>query len=72
MSEAQQPYIRLDQFLKVVDAVQSGGQAKHLIQGGEVQVNGAVETRRSKKLREGDTVTYAGRTYEVHLPVGGA
>ncbi|NLD72660.1 MAG: RNA-binding S4 domain-containing protein [Chloroflexi bacterium] len=70
MSEEQQPYIRLDQFLKVVDAVQSGGQAKHLIQGGEVLLNGFVETRRSKKLREGDRVELGGTTYEVHLPIG--
>jgi len=45
-----EPVIRLDQFLKLVGLVRSGGQAKHLIQGGQVMLNGVVETRRSKKL----------------------
>jgi ribosome-associated protein len=53
--------IRLDQFLKVSGLVRSGGEAKHLIQGGEVLLNGAVETHRSKKLRPGDKVTLAGQ-----------
>ena len=48
--------IRLDQFLKLVGLVRSGGEAKHLIQGGEVLLNGEVETRRSKKLHAGDRV----------------
>jgi ribosome-associated protein len=52
----EKPTIRLDQFMKLVGLVRSGGEAKHLIQGGEVLVNGEVETRRSKKLRSGDVV----------------
>ncbi len=52
----QESTIRLDQFMKLVGLVRSGGEAKHLIQGGEVLVNGEVETRRSKKLRPGDVV----------------
>jgi len=51
------PVIRLDQFMKLVGMVGSGGQAKHLIQDGQVLVNDVVETRRSKKLRPGDVVT---------------
>ncbi len=42
--------IDLDQFLKAQRLVQSGGQAKHCIQGGEVQVNGEVETRRRRNF----------------------
>ena len=53
---AEEPTIRLDQFMKLVGLVRSGGEAKHLIQGGEVLLNGEVETRRSKKLRHGDVV----------------
>jgi ribosome-associated protein len=49
--------IRLDQFLKLTGLVKSGGEAKHLIQEGQVLLNGEVETRRSKKLHAGDTVT---------------
>lgn len=48
--------IRLDQFLKLVQAVESGGQAKHLIQHGQVLVNGEPETRRGRQLQKGDTV----------------
>jgi ribosome-associated protein len=49
-------YIKLDQFLKLAQFVETGGQAKHLIQSGMVQVNGNVETRRGRKLYHGDTV----------------
>lgn len=52
--------IKLDQFLKLAQVVQSGGQAKLLIQSGQVMVNGAVETRRGRKLRPGDVVVFAG------------
>jgi ribosome-associated protein len=55
--------IRLDQFLKLTGLVKSGGEAKYLIQSGEVLLNGEVEVRRSKKLRAGDVVTLG--DYEV-------
>ena len=48
--------IRLDHFLKVVGAAQTGGHAKILIQDGDIKVNGEVETRRGRKLLEGDVV----------------
>ena len=54
--------IRLDQFLKLLGWVESGGVAKHLIQGGQVLLNGQVETRRSKKLLVGDTVALGENT----------
>ncbi len=57
--------IRLDQYLKLVGAVDSGGEAKHLIQSGAVQVNGEVETRRGRKLVSGDRIEYAGESFEV-------
>lgn len=50
--------IRLDQFLKLAGVADTGGQAKFLIQAGEVLVNGAVETRRRCQLRPGDEVQY--------------
>ena len=55
--------ICLDQFLKLVGIAGTGGQAKLMIQGGEVQVNGEVETRRRRKLAVGDVVEVDGRTY---------
>ncbi|MCH4238673.1 MAG: RNA-binding S4 domain-containing protein [Oscillospiraceae bacterium] len=58
-------FIRLDALLKVAGAVDTGGRAKYVIQGGEVQVNGEVCTMRGKKLRPGDTVDYNGRAFEV-------
>lgn len=61
----EQPVIRLDQFLKLVGLVRSGGEAKYLIQGGSVQLNGVVETQRSKKLHPGDRVTLGETTVTV-------
>jgi ribosome-associated protein len=46
----------LGQALKASDLVGSGGEAKVVIQAGEVRVNGEVETRRGRKLEEGDVV----------------
>ena len=46
----------LGQALKASNAVGSGGEAKVLIQGGDVRVNGEVETRRGRKLKKGDVV----------------
>jgi ribosome-associated protein len=53
-------YIKLDQFLKLAQVVQTGGAAKMLIQSGQVQVNGEVETRRGRKLYHGDVVVVDG------------
>jgi len=50
-------YIKLDQTLKVILGM-SGGEAKDRILAGEVLVNGEVDTRRGKKLREGDRVSF--------------
>ena len=57
--------IRLDQFLKTVGFVGTGGQAKILIQGGQVVVNGQVETRRRKQLSGGDVVEAMGERFVV-------
>ena len=47
-------YIKLDALLKLANVVASGGEAKLLIQEGEVSVNGAPCLQRGKKLRPGD------------------
>ncbi len=57
--------IKLDQFLKLKGIVQTGGEAKLLIQSGEVRVNGKTETRRGRKLVEGDRVSALGETFKV-------
>jgi ribosome-associated protein len=59
--------IKLNQFLKLMGIVPTGGQAKLIIQGGGVQVNGTLETRRGRKLIPGDMVTIEGQTIEVNL-----
>ena len=57
--------IRLDQFLKLHGVAGTGGQAKVLIQSGEVRVNGELETRRGRKLQPGDEVEIEGQQLTV-------
>lgn len=52
--------IKLEQFLKLAQIVATGGQAKMIIQGGHVRVNGQVEMRRGRQLRPGDRVEVDG------------
>jgi ribosome-associated protein len=58
-------FIKLDSFLKAVDAVCSGGEAKIIISEGMVFVNGEVELRRGRKLRPGDRVELNGTSFLV-------
>ena len=58
-------YIKLDSLMKFSGLCATGGEAKYLIQNGEVLLNGEVCTQRGKKIRPGDHVTYQGRTVEV-------
>ena len=51
-------YITLGQLLKAEGLVDSGVEAKIVIQNGEVLVNGETELRRGRKLYDGDTVTF--------------
>ena len=60
-------YIKLDQFLKWQALVDTGGQAKQVILDGKVRVNGEIETRRGRKLINGDRVTIKGKTLTVNL-----
>ncbi|MBD2481955.1 RNA-binding S4 domain-containing protein [Planktothrix sp. FACHB-1365] len=62
--------IKLDQFLKFMGEVSTGGQAKIMIQSGEVRVNGEIETRRGRKLVTGDQVWIGGKTLTVNLEPG--
>lgn len=58
-------YIKLESFLKLANAVESGGMAKNFILNEEVTVNGEVCTMRGKKLRPGDVVGFDGSFYQV-------
>lgn len=74
MDVGESKVIKLDQFLKLMGAVQTGGEAKQRIQAGEVKVNGEEETRRGRKLISGDRVNIDDHCYRVdlELPTGGA
>ncbi|MCT4605892.1 MAG: RNA-binding S4 domain-containing protein [Marinisporobacter sp.] len=56
-------YIQLDKALKLAELAQTGGHAKMVIQDGLVTVNGVVEVRRGKKLRDGDVVELEGEKF---------
>ena len=58
-------YIKLDQFLKLVNEAASGGEAKVRILSGEVKLNGIVEIQRGKKIRPGDVINIEDRSYKV-------
>ena len=60
--------IRLGQFLKLANLVETGGLAKELIAEGEVKVNGEVDTRRGKVLHIGDVVEVGGASARVAAP----
>ena len=58
-------FIKLDALLKFANVVMTGGEAKMIIQEGEVSVNGEICTMRGKKLYPGDAFTFEGITYEI-------
>ena len=58
-------FIKLESFLKLANAVETGGEAKVVIQEGDVTVNGEVCTMRGRKLRPGDDVCFQGKHYTV-------
>lgn len=60
-----QPFITLSNLLKVLHLVGTGGEAHIRIESGEVMVNGAVETRKRKKLFAGDVVSFQKRTIQI-------
>ncbi len=57
-------FIRLDSFLKLTGMVDTGGQAKMMIQDGQVKVNGEVCPMRGKKLYPGDQVSLLGKEFQ--------
>ena len=56
-------FIKLDSFLKFAGMLETGGQAKEVVQAGLVSVNGEICTMRGKKIRPGDVVTFRGQEY---------
>jgi ribosome-associated protein len=62
--------ITLNDALKLSGLASTGGQAKLLIQSGQVKVNGSVETRRKKQLKEGDVIEVNGEEFTLELEAG--
>lgn len=58
-------YLKLQDLLKLAGLAETGGEAKELIQRGEVLVNGEVCTMRGKKLRPGDQAVFRSETLTV-------
>nr|WP_320675487.1 RNA-binding S4 domain-containing protein [Prochlorococcus sp. MIT 1341] len=50
--------MKLDQFLKWIGWVSTGGEAKYLIQSGKVRVNDLIEIRRGRQLKTGDRIVF--------------
>ena len=59
--------VELYKILKFEGLVASGGEAKLVIADGQVMVNGAVETRKRRKIVNGDTIVFGSETLQVRL-----
>jgi ribosome-associated protein len=66
--EVQQDGIRLGQLLKLAGLVDSGADAKAVLETGEVTVGGRAETRRGRQLRDGDVVALGEQRVRVRVP----
>lgn len=62
---ASEDHIKLGQVLKAAGFVESGAEAKQAVQDGSVKVNGEVDTRRGRKLHDGDLVEYGGKELKI-------
>lgn len=58
-------FIKLGQALKAANLVEDGVEAKYVIQDGEVLVNGEPDTRRGRKLYDGDVISYHGEEVKI-------
>ncbi len=58
-------YIELIKLLKAAHLVGTGGEAKIMVEEGQVEVNGVIESRKRMKVRPGDTVNFNGQQLEI-------
>ena len=65
-------FIKLGQALKAAGLVESGVEAKIVIQNGEVKVNNVTETQRGKKLYDGDIVSFDGQEIAIRKKLADA
>lgn len=61
----EEEYIKLDSLMKFSGLCATGGEAKYLIQNGQVLLNGEVCLQRGKKVHPGDIVTYGEKSVEI-------
>ena len=59
--------VELFKILKFEGLVATGGEAKLVIAAGQVSVNGAVETRKRRKIVDGDIIVFADETLQIHM-----
>lgn len=59
-------YIELNVLLKLLSIADSGGAAKLMVADGQVSVDGALELRKTRKLRAGSVVTVGDETIRIH------
>jgi len=65
--QTKESQLTLQQALKVLGFAQTGGEAKHMIQEGHVTVNGEVDTRRKRKIQEGDEICFQEDCFVIEL-----
>ncbi|MFA9418647.1 MAG: RNA-binding S4 domain-containing protein [Gammaproteobacteria bacterium] len=65
IAELESEFVELYKILKFEGLTDSGGMAKQMIAGGQVSVNGEIETRKRKKIIAGDKIVFSGQSIEV-------
>ena len=63
--EINSEYITLGQFIKVVDLISSGGEAKMFLVNNNVKINGELDNRRGRKLYKNDQILINGNLYKI-------
>lgn len=61
--EIRDEYITLGQFLKIVDLISSGAEAKYFLLNEKVEINKEFDNRRGRKLYRGDQIKIKGKEY---------
>lgn len=63
--QIKEDFITLGQFIKLVDLISSGGEAKLFLANNKVEINGELDNRRGKKIYKNDLVVINGNTYKI-------
>lgn len=63
--EIKEEFITLGQFIKVIDLISSGGEAKSFLINNKVTINGELDSRRGRKLYKNDLIVIENNTYKI-------